>query len=209
MKGKTTIVPASLQSKALNQLPMNHKGIEKTRLLSCECICWINMNADIEDIAITALHVLITRQHCPRTKLSLYVPYPMTWDFHSSLSLAFSNSATYWYLTPLSPIHSFKFAIQSDCFLHLLLFPSIFPVNARFSKPSFLIKCPKNLICFVLISKISFMPVPALFKTSPFLTLSVQGILTIYLKNHISQLSKCFLISDVINQVSLPYNSTR
>ena len=84
----------------------------------------------------------------------------MTWaimDFHSSLSLAFSNSATSWYLTPLSPIHSFKFAIQSDRFLPLLLFPSIFPVNARFSKPSFLIKCPRNLICFVLISKISFL----------------------------------------------------
>ena len=77
-------------------------------------------------------------------------------DFHSSLSLAFSNSATSWYLTPLSPIHSFKFAIQSDHFLPLLLFPSIFPVNARFSKPSFLIKCPRNLICFVLISKIMF-----------------------------------------------------
>ena len=115
-------------------------------------------------------------------------------DFHSSLSLAFSNSATSWYLTPLSPIHSFKFAIQSDCFLPLLLFPSIFPVNAIFSKPSFLVKCHRNLICFVLISKISFLPVPALFKTSSFLTLSVQGILIIHLKNHISQLSKCFHI---------------
>ena len=143
---------------------------------------------------------------------SLYVPYPMTWaimGFHSSLSLAFSNSVTSWYLTPLSPIHSFKFAIQSDHFLPLLLFPSIFPVNARFSKPSFLTKCPRNLICFVLISKISFLPVRALFKTSSFLTLSVQGILIIHLKNHISQLFKCFLISDVIDQVSLPYNSTR
>ena len=53
-------------------------------------------------------------------------------DFRSSLSLAFSNSASSWYFTPLSPIHSFKFAIQSDHFLPLLLFPSIFPVNARF-----------------------------------------------------------------------------
>ena len=106
---------------------------------------------------------------------SLYVPYPMMWaimDFHSSLSLAFSNSATSWYLTPLSPIQSFKFAIQSDHCLPLLLFPSIFPVSARFSKPSFLIKCPRNLICFVLISKISFMSVPTLCKTSSFLTLS-------------------------------------
>ena len=61
--------------------------------------------------------------------VSLYVPYPMMWaimDFHSSLSLAFSNSATSWYLTPLSPIPAFKFAIQSDHFLPLLLFPSIF-----------------------------------------------------------------------------------
>ena len=102
----------------------------------------------------------------------------MTWaimDFHSSLSLAFSNSATSWYLTPLSPINSFKFAIQSDHFVHLLLFPSIFPVNARFSKASFLIKCPRNLICFFLISKISFMPVPALFKTSSFPTLSKES----------------------------------
>ena len=77
-------------------------------------------------------------------------------DFHSSLSLAFSNSVTSWYLTPLSPIHSFKFAIQSDHCLPLLLLPSIIPVSARFSKPSFLIKYPRNLICFVLISKISF-----------------------------------------------------
>ena len=63
-----------------------------------------------------------------RFSLSLYVPYPMMWaimDFHSSLSLAISNSATSWYLTPLSPIHSFKFAIQSDHFLPLLLFPSM------------------------------------------------------------------------------------
>ena len=133
----------------------------------------------------------------------------MTWvimDFHSSLSLAFSNSATSWYLTPLSPIHSFKFAIQSDCFLPLLLFPSIF--QCQILQTIFSHQMSRNLICFVLISKISFMPVPALFKTSSFLTLSVQRILIIHLKNHISQLSKCFLISDVINQVSLPYNST-
>ena len=130
-------------------------------------------------------------------------------DFHSSLSVAFSNSATSWYLTPLSPIQSFKFAIQSDDFLTQLLFPSIFPVNARFSKPSFLIKCPRNFICFVLISKISFLSVPVLFKISSFLTLSVQGILIIISKTTIHSLPECFLISDVIYPVSLPYNSTQ
>ena len=65
-------------------------------------------------------------------------------NFHSSLSLAFSNSATSWYLTPLSPIHSFKFAIQIDCFLPLLLFPSIFPVSARFSNHLFSSNVPET-----------------------------------------------------------------
>ena len=137
--------------------------------------------------------------------------YPMMWvimDFHISLSLAFSNSATSWHLTPLSQIQSFKFVIQSDHFLPLLLFCLIFPVNARFSKPSFLIKCPRNLICFVLISKISFMPVPTLSKLLHFLIYLSKESSPFISKKHISQLSKCFLISDVINQVSLPYNIT-
>ena len=126
-------------------------------------------------------------------------------DFHSSLSLAFSNSATSWHLTPFSPIHSFKFAIQSDHFLPLLLFPSIFPVNARFSKPSFLIKCPRNLLCFVLISKISFMPVPVLFNNL-FISYFVcpKNPHHSYQKPHFTAFQMLFLI----DQVSLPYNST-
>ena len=78
--------------------------------------------------------------------LCLYVPYPMMWaimDFLSSLSLAFSNSATSWYLTPLSPIHSFKFAIQSDRFLPLLLFPSIFPVSDAYNSKKSIWNCLK------------------------------------------------------------------
>ena len=34
----------------LRQLYSNHVGIEKTRLLACELVYWINMNADIENI---------------------------------------------------------------------------------------------------------------------------------------------------------------
>ena len=37
------LVLSSLQSKALNT------GIEKTRLMACESIYWVNMNAGIEE----------------------------------------------------------------------------------------------------------------------------------------------------------------
>ena len=48
MKGKRIIIPpSSLQGNMLNQLDINHMGIEKTWLLACKSICWINMNVDI------------------------------------------------------------------------------------------------------------------------------------------------------------------
>ena len=76
---------------------------------------------------------------------------------HNSLFLAFWISSTSCCLIPLSAIHAFRLVIQSIRFLPLLLFPSIFPVSARFSRPSFLITCPKNLSCLVLISPINFL----------------------------------------------------
>ena len=69
MKGKRIIIlSASLQGKVLNQLHMIHMSIGKTRLLACELIYWINMNADIEDTVKFTLHVMISRQHSLRTK---------------------------------------------------------------------------------------------------------------------------------------------
>ena len=38
MKGKTTIIQASLQGKVLNQLHINRMGIVKAMLLACEVI---------------------------------------------------------------------------------------------------------------------------------------------------------------------------
>ena len=50
MEDRRRIIPAALHDKALNQLHPNHLAIEKIRLLACESIHWININADIEDI---------------------------------------------------------------------------------------------------------------------------------------------------------------
>ena len=48
LKGKCIIIPNSLKELVLNQLHTDHMGIEKTKLLACECVYWPSINADIE-----------------------------------------------------------------------------------------------------------------------------------------------------------------
>ena len=50
-------ISAALQGKALKQLHLNHKGIEKTRLLAHEAIYWVNVNADTEKIVKKMPHL--------------------------------------------------------------------------------------------------------------------------------------------------------
>ena len=46
MKGRKIIIPATLQ-KEPEQWHVHEMGIEKTRLLACESVYWINVNGDI------------------------------------------------------------------------------------------------------------------------------------------------------------------
>ena len=48
IKGRRIIVPTAFQNRALKQLHFNHMCREKTMLLACESIYWVNMNADID-----------------------------------------------------------------------------------------------------------------------------------------------------------------
>ena len=48
-KGKRIIISLQLQMQILNQVHSNHMGIEKTRLLACDTLNWVNMNANIEN----------------------------------------------------------------------------------------------------------------------------------------------------------------
>ena len=48
LKGRCIIMPNSLRQQVLDQLHRNHMGIEKTKLLACECVYWYSINADIE-----------------------------------------------------------------------------------------------------------------------------------------------------------------
>ena len=49
MKGRHIIIPKVLKQQALDQLHVNHMGIEKTKLLVCKSIHWVNINNDIEN----------------------------------------------------------------------------------------------------------------------------------------------------------------
>ena len=48
MKGRRIIMSSSLQQRALNQLHINHMGIEKTGLFACLSIYWTYINNDTE-----------------------------------------------------------------------------------------------------------------------------------------------------------------
>ena len=128
--------------------------------------------------------------------------------FHNPRLLAFCISTTPSYFTPLSSNNICRLSIQSVLFLPQLLLPTIFPVKARFSRPSLRVMWPMNFNCLIKISLIIFLCTPASFRTSSLLTLSVQRIFIILLKNHISQLSKRFLVSEAKVHVSLPCIST-
>ena len=49
MKGRHIIIPEDLKQQAQYQLHVNHMGIEKTKLLMCKSVFWVNINNDIEN----------------------------------------------------------------------------------------------------------------------------------------------------------------
>ena len=49
MKGRCIIIPESLKQQVLDQLHVNHMGIEKPKLLVCKSVYWVNINNDIEN----------------------------------------------------------------------------------------------------------------------------------------------------------------
>ena len=48
MKGRCIIIPEVLKQQVLDQLHLNHMGIEKTKLLMSKLVYWVDINTDIE-----------------------------------------------------------------------------------------------------------------------------------------------------------------
>ena len=68
MKGRHVIILDILKTHALDQLHINHMGIEKAKLLAYESIYWANINDDIENFIKNLLHDLHFSRHDQRTR---------------------------------------------------------------------------------------------------------------------------------------------
>ena len=60
VKGRHVIIPKILKTQALDA---NHLGIEKTKLLACKSVYWVNINDDIENHIKIELHALHFSTH--------------------------------------------------------------------------------------------------------------------------------------------------
>ena len=49
MKGRPNIICKVIKQQMLDQLNVNHMGIEKSKLLVCELVYWVNISADINN----------------------------------------------------------------------------------------------------------------------------------------------------------------
>ena len=73
MKGRHIITPEALKQQALDQPYVNHMGIEKTKLLACESIYWVNVNNGIKNYIKNCNTFLEFQQTQPKEN-----PYIMT-----------------------------------------------------------------------------------------------------------------------------------
>ena len=69
MKGRCIIVPVELKQQVLDQLHLNHMGIEKTKLLVHELVYWVNINSDIENHIKNCTTCLEFQQMQPKEKI--------------------------------------------------------------------------------------------------------------------------------------------
>ena len=68
IKGRHFIMPDILKTQVLDQLHINHMGIETTNLLACESINWVNINDDTENYIKIVLHALHFSRDNQRTR---------------------------------------------------------------------------------------------------------------------------------------------
>ena len=81
MKGRCVIIPEMLKSQALEQLHINHMGIEKTKLPACESIYMVNINDDIKHFIKNCTTCLTFQKTQPKDKMVQHDIIPVRlWD---------------------------------------------------------------------------------------------------------------------------------
>ena len=69
LKGRCIIIPNSLKQQVLDQLHINHMGIENMRLLAHKCIYWHSININIEKYIKQCMICLEYQQMQPKEKI--------------------------------------------------------------------------------------------------------------------------------------------
>ena len=69
LKGRHIVIPTSFKQQVLDQLHINHMGIEKSKLLTCKSVYWYNINADIKDYIKNCATCLEIHQTQPKEKI--------------------------------------------------------------------------------------------------------------------------------------------
>ena len=91
MKSRHVLIPEILNTQTLDQLHMNHMGIEKTKLLALESIYWININDDIENFIRNCTTCLSFQQTQPKDK-TIHHDIPVRpWDIIGAGMFSLSN----------------------------------------------------------------------------------------------------------------------
>ena len=93
MKGRCIIIPAELKQQVLNQLHLNHMGIEKTKLLTCESVYWVNINTDIEKHTKIVTHLEV-QQTQPKEKIVHHDIPLRPWEVLGADIFHFNNKNT-------------------------------------------------------------------------------------------------------------------
>ena len=69
MKGRCRIIPQELRQQVLDQLHLNHIGIENTKLLAHKLVYWVNIDSDIENHVKNCNICLEFQQTQPKAKI--------------------------------------------------------------------------------------------------------------------------------------------
>ena len=91
LKGRCIIIPNSLKQQVLNQLLINHMGIEKMRLLARKCVYWHSINKDIEKYIKQCMTCLEFQQMQPKKNIIHHeVPFRL-WEAVGADVFHFNN----------------------------------------------------------------------------------------------------------------------
>ena len=69
LKGRHVIISEVLKTQVLEQLHINHMGMDKTKLLACDSIYWVNINDDINNFIKNCTTCLLFQQPQPKDKM--------------------------------------------------------------------------------------------------------------------------------------------